>query len=217
MFEPRLWLLRQPNGSYSLLVKTLVPDFCYTAGEALAEPSPDMQFGRHVYPVLLFLNYTYQEGLGNLSEVQHRIAVDVADGDVLAVFVLYENRILGSAEAIIGVTPVDGTLIATDFLKSELGHPPPMLTPAFCQSVIVRATPKPENFSSITQPLLQLGIADISQADTHRESVCRQMESLGYEISVSAVISGPEISISDSRDSLFSNAHLPIRLISEGV
>jgi hypothetical protein len=144
--------------------------------------------------------------------VEHRITnIDLADGDVLTVFVLLKDKLLGSAETIIGVTPIDGTLIAADFLKSDFGLPPLMLTPAFCRSLIVRTTPEPENFSSATQPLLQLGIVDAIHAETHRESVCRQMRSIGYEIFANAIKSGSDITVSDSQESLFSNAHLSSR------
>ncbi|HEY0329540.1 MAG TPA: hypothetical protein VGC77_10610 [Rhodopseudomonas sp.] len=40
MFEPELSLIPQPDGSFTLLVKALVPNSCYTAGAITKRPSP---------------------------------------------------------------------------------------------------------------------------------------------------------------------------------
>jgi hypothetical protein len=131
-----------------------------------------------------------------------------SEGDVLTAFVVLDDRILSSTDTLTGITPIDGSLIAIESLKSDLGFPPPLLTPALCQSIIVRTTPMPSDFVSHKQPLSQLGIVNAIRANAHRAAIYQQMKSIGYEILIS-IATGPNITILDSCNSVFNSVILP--------
>lgn len=206
MFESQLSLIKELNGQLALLATTLVPNCCYRAERTIAGAPSSAKIGKHVCPIQLHLEYRRSKHPGDPTRVSHRVInVDLADGDVLTVFVLLDNVILNSTETLVGITPIDGKLIATDFLKSEFGLPPPVLTPALCQGIVIRAAPMPWTFISPMQQLSCLGVVDASRSNAHKAAIYQQMKSIGYRVFGNAIASGPDITVSASRDSVFDN------------
>ena len=203
MFESRLLIISEPNNRYSLLAKTRIPGNCFMAGEVIKEAPGGVKVGKHVRPLQLHLKY---RNIGNVEfsrEVRHQVFnLDLIDGEILKVFVILDDIPVSSTETLIGITPIDGTLVALEFLKSEFGLPRPILTPALCQGIIIRSTPAPWNYLYSTQLLSQLGIVDKIQANAHRTEIFQQMNRIGYKVHMPAIISGTNISVVNCRDSL---------------
>ena len=84
----------------------------------------------------------------------------------------------------------------------------PLLTPAFCQQVVVRNTPDPDNFKNDPeQDLSELGVVDTTRAGQHRANIQADLHANQFSIKQSDVKTGPGISVHTCRDSVLNHAH----------
>jgi hypothetical protein len=208
MFEPQITLVPEPDGEFSLLGETPVPNASFSAGKAVKKAPSGVKLGAQVVPVRLALKFKTREELGAPRTIKHRaFNLKLSDGQIVRAFVTLDDRILGSTDVLIGADPGTGALQTVAF-----GGPPtmmarPPLTPAMCQAVVVASTPSPGSFTGPSQQRRFLGVIDDTRAQVHRAGIRDRMRDLGCTVKPGDVTSGPAVSVAQCRDSVFNNAH----------
>jgi hypothetical protein len=208
MFEPRITLVPEPDGEFSLLGETPVPNACFAAGKAVKRAPQGIKLGADVVPVRLALKFRAREEPGPPGTVTHRaFNLKLSDGQVVRAFVTLDDRILGSTDMIVGAVTGTGAvaMIALDGPSLMIARPP--LTPAMCQAVVVAASPSPGSFTGPSQQLRLLGVIDDPRAQLHRAGIRDRMKNLGFAVKPGDITSGPAVSVAQCRDSVFNNAH----------
>jgi hypothetical protein len=207
MFEPRLELIPEPDGQFSLFATTRVPHQYYSARNATRRAPANINAGAHVVAVRLNLKYRQKDAPGAPREFHHRLYnLDLEEGDIVRAFVMLDDRILGVGDVVLGGAASEGAFSVTAFgdASKTLGRPP--LTPALCQGVVVAATPNPGKFTTPSQQLVVLGVVDDTRARIHRAGVQTRMAAIGYTIDMRLIESGPAVTVAQSRNSVFANA-----------
>ena len=207
MFEPKITLVPEPDGEFSLLAETLVPNACFSAGKAAKRAPQGLKLGADVVPVRLSLKFKTREEPGAPRTITHRaFNLKLSDGQVVRAFVTLDDRILGSTDVMAGADPHTGALEMVAF-----GGPTPAivrqpLTPAICQAVVIAAAPSAGSFTGPSQQLRLLGIVDDTRAQVHRGGIRDRMRDLGYAVKPGDIMSGPAVTVAQCRDSVFNNA-----------
>jgi len=206
MFEPVLQLIPEPDGEFSLLATTAVPNLRFAAGRVTMRAPDGVSVGAHVRPVTLGLKYKDRGDLGEPRSVFHRaFNLKLSDGDTLAAFVtLQGGPVLGSADAFIHES--DAALSATQFVSPRVMLSRVPLTPLLCQAVVVKATGNVGSFTGPAQLLRFLGIVDAKRAALHKIGIGRLMNQAGFQIDLTRVSSGPAVDVATCRDTVFNNA-----------
>lgn len=208
MFEPQLKLVPEPDGEFSLLGETLVPNACFSAGKAVKSAPPGIKLGAHVVAVRFALKFRMREEPGPPQTIKHRVFnLKLSDGEVVRAFVTLDDRILGSTDMIVGTAAGTGVLDMVALSGPSLAIVRPPLTPAMCQAVVVAATPSPGSFTGPSQQLRLLGVVDDPRAQVHRAGIRDRMKNLGFTVKPGDITSGPAVSVAQCRDSVFNNAH----------
>jgi hypothetical protein len=207
MFEPRLTLIPEPDGQFSLFAATRVPNECYVAAKAVRKAPAGVKIGAHATAVRLSLHYKPSNEPGLPRELHHRLFdLDLAEGDVVTAFVMLDGMILGTADIILDGSLASGALSTTAPFTEGLAAARPPLTPALCQGVVVTASMHPGHFTKPSQQLVQLGVVDDTRAVIHRANIQKGMKKLEYEIDTRNIKSGPAVTVAQSRDSVFAHA-----------
>jgi hypothetical protein len=215
MFEPRLRLIPEMDGQFSLLAETEVPNSFYTAGRAKRGAPKSLAVGVHVTAVILPLKYKEKAEAGDPHVVFHRVFdLDVAAGTVLRAYLTLDGRLLGEASTIVasrknvlvgasvspfgakGMTNVDDAVKLTDV----------ELTIELCEAIVVESSPRPGNFTAVTQQLRELGVIDDSRARFHRDRIRGRLAQHGFDIETQNIQSGPAVQVDACADSVFQNA-----------
>jgi hypothetical protein len=83
----------------------------------------------------------------------------------------------------------------------------PDLTDDFCDGIVVRNTPRPENSSGDpAQLLVQLDILDSTTTGNHKRDVQADLKRHGWRIAQKDIVSGPDKSVLQCRQSIQSKA-----------
>jgi hypothetical protein len=207
MFEPRLELIPEPDGQFSLFATTRVPNQYYSAKKATRRAPANVQAGAHVIAVRLNLKYRGKDAPGSPHELHHRLFnLDLEEGDIVRAFVMLDDRILGVGDVVLGGAAAEGAFSVTAFGEGFKGATRPPLTPALCQGVVVAATPNPGKFKTPSQQLVALGVVDDVRARVHRAGIQTRMAAIGYGVDTRLIDSGPAVTVAQSRNSVFANA-----------
>ncbi|MDQ2844667.1 MAG: hypothetical protein M3Y72_27215 [Acidobacteriota bacterium] len=84
----------------------------------------------------------------------------------------------------------------------------PLLTPDFCQEVVVRNAPWPKRFNNDPeQDLSELGIVEKDQAAQHKARIQADLHQNQFSIAQGNIRTGPGVSVGDSSDSVLTHAH----------
>lgn len=84
----------------------------------------------------------------------------------------------------------------------------PVLTPDFCQDIVVRKAPWPDKFNGDPdQDLSALGVVDSDQAAQHKARIQSELHKDQFSIAQADVASGPGVSVGDCSDSVLTHAH----------
>jgi hypothetical protein len=208
MFEPIVEIIPEPDGEFSLLVRTQVPNGRFRAGGVSKRKPSDVQLGAHAVPIQLKVRYQASAELAGPRTLIHRaFDVKLAEGTVLTAFVtLPGGEILGTTETVVTGSGVAGELAAASLTLGTKDAVRPPLTPALCQATVVAAAPSPGSFTGPAQQLRQLGVVDDPRATFHRIGIGQRMNGFGYQVDLTKVNSGPAVTVAACRDSVFANA-----------
>jgi hypothetical protein len=129
MFQPELSLIPQADGSFTLLVKALVPSTCYTAGPI----TPGLPPGTGAIPEVLPFKFEIAHHHGICAQLVHYISATVpglrptAGHSSILVFSIVDGKVAGHAavsfpkiEALkeVVTTPVPGCTIIPDSVSA---------------------------------------------------------------------------------------------------
>lgn len=85
-----------------------------------------------------------------------------------------------------------------------------VLTPKFCQDVIVRNTPDPQAFRDDPDPdkdLSELGVIDDDQAGQHRSNIQADLHKNQFAIKQMDIATGPGVTVHQCAVSVLGHAH----------
>lgn len=83
-----------------------------------------------------------------------------------------------------------------------------LLTPSFCQDLVVEATPLSNKFNGDpNQDLSSLGVVDNFQTAKHKAKIQAALHGAGFSIAQADIQSGPGVSVGACSDSVLSHAH----------
>jgi hypothetical protein len=205
MFEPRLTLIPERDGQYSLLSETLVPSDFFSAQAAIVGPPQGVMVGRHAVAIQLPLDYRPRAKAGVKRVLHHRVFdLTLDEGAVVTAYVTLDDKVLGTASLIVTSRRV-GRLASADRSLGKLDATVE-LTQELCQAIVVEAAPDPGSFSGPSQQLFELGVVDAPRARFHRLAIRRRLQEYGYAIGPNEITSGPEVQVDVCRDSVFENA-----------
>ena len=208
MFEPRLRLVPEMDGQFSLLIETDVPNDFYTALKARAGSPKGLALGAHVTAVMLPVRYKPKPVPGAARVIFHRLFnLDLETGSVLKAFVMLDDKILGDVTTIVAAKK--GALVGMASSPAARVSDDVELTIELCEAIVVETTPNPDKFSGVaTQQLFELGIVDETRARFHRNAIRRRLAQHGFNIDTQDIQSGPDKQVGDCADSVFANATL---------
>lgn len=84
----------------------------------------------------------------------------------------------------------------------------PLLTPQFCQDVVVRNTPDKNAFNDKQgQDLSELGVVDTDQAGQHKSNIQNDLHENQYAIKQSDIKTGPGVTVHQCATSVLGHAH----------
>jgi hypothetical protein len=206
MFEPRLTLVPEPDGEFSLFSETDVPSDFYTARKIVRGAPKGTSVGKHVVAVRLPLKYRAAKKAGPAQVVHHRaFNLGLREGTVVKAFLMLDDRILGVSSVIVTAPPRPLRRMATAAAES-LTRRTMDLTQELCQTIVVEETPDPDAFREAGQQLFELGIIDPPRARFHRIGIQGRISDLGHSIKLEDITTGPEVAVDVCRDSVFQNA-----------
>lgn len=98
--------------------------------------------------------------------------------------------------------------MATKITSKKTALDRPLLTPAFCQQVVVRNTPDPDAFKNDPdQDLSELGVVDDDQAGQHKSNIQADLHKNQFAIKQSDIQTGPGVSVHQCAVSVLGDAH----------
>lgn len=214
MFQPRLKLIPETDGQFSLLADTPVPNDFYTAGKALKSAPKGVAVGANVTPVTLPLKYKQKANPGEQRLVFHRaFDLDLEAGTVLKVFVTLDGKVLGEASMmlalqngrLVGLQDAEGG--ATDVARGMSSVVTAVeLSLELCRAIVIQSSFNPERFKELTQQLRELGVIDDKRARAHKDRIRKRLTQSGFDIDRDKVSSGPAVQVDECADSVFNNA-----------
>jgi hypothetical protein len=211
MFQPRLKLIPETDGQFSLLADTPVPNSFYTAGKVSKGAPKNLDVGAHVVAVTLPLKYRQKADAGEARTLFHRaFDLDLEAGTVLKAYVTLDGKVLGEGSMILAeqngrlVGLPDGAAPAS--LLSPAALPGVELSIELCRALVVQASFNPERFHDLTQQLRELGVIDDKRAKAHKDRIRKRLIQSGFDIDPDEISSGPVVTVDRCADSVFNNA-----------
>lgn len=211
MFQPRLKLIPETDGQFSLLADTPVPNAFYNAGKVSKSAPKDLDVGAHVTAVTLPLKYRQKADAGEPRTLFHRVFdLDLEVGTVLKAYVTLDGKVLGESSMILAEQngrlvglPDSGIPVSA---VSTAAIPGVELSIELCRAVAIQGSFNPERFNDLTQQLRELGVIDDKRAKAHKDRIRRRLIQSGFDIDPDKISSGPVITVDDCADSVFNNA-----------
>ena len=132
IFQPRLQLIAEPDGEYTLHAVTITPNSGYSAGRARPGAPPNVRLIPEVFPVLLEIRARRGPALQVLTPVRHhlrnlKLGAKHGKSSVLA-FAMVGDRIVGSASIPVGPShegPKNAVTVDTSDWYAWLNQMPP--------------------------------------------------------------------------------------------
>lgn len=206
LFTPRLQLIPEDDGEYSLLATTSVPHAQFAAG-APVQGAPKGVKGKRK-SLTWQLPLTINE-LGSLEpsaprEVYHRVrSLKLKRGDRIRVFVvLADGMPVGTACLTLKNGVNEGRLV---FRANAMGAAERQVPASTCRSIVVAATPRPGKFTNNAQLLKDLGVVDSRQTEFHIDGIVNGMSTAGGSIDPDTITTGPQVSVGACAASVFQN------------
>ena len=84
---------------------------------------------------------------------------------------------------------------------------PILLTPTFCQQVVVNAAPLKDFTGDPNQDLSELGVVDADQITRHKAKIQAALRLSQFSIAQADIQTGPGVSVGDCSDSVLGHAH----------
>ena len=81
-----------------------------------------------------------------------------------------------------------------------------MLAPLLVQAIVVKNTPKPQNFTDSDDVLQKLGVIDGHIVDGHKAGIQQDLAAIGGQIAQDDIDSSPTTTVAACRDSVLANA-----------
>jgi hypothetical protein len=208
MFQPRLLLIPEPDGEYSLLSETETPDKCYSAGPVEAADPSEYPIPGDSQGLVLHLKYDHGPCPQVVTLVRHRAHnLRLRPGDVLLAFVVLDRKVVGWGRIVVD-DPQSVFVPSPTFRVTVVAERDrPELTDTLCDSIAVNNTPFPgKHTGDVNQRFVEMGVVDAEQTRRHKRDVQDELKNLGWKIQQSGLTSGPSRTVKQCRESMQNNA-----------
>ncbi len=214
MFLPKLQLIPEDDGEYSLLSTTPVPSSFYKGLPAVKGAPKSMAFavGKGAQNWQLPIRYEDKNKKASPKprNVYHRIRdLKLNPGAVVVVHVVLDSGVvLGTASITLASGASEGRLATVhsspvSFHVDVTAEGVQRVPASQCMQIVVNATPKPGKFTNPGQALQELGVVDTIQTKLHASGIEQGMKAAGGSIDPNKIFSGPSVSVGTCTASVF--------------